>query len=72
LQSQLSAARVVIQAVAPGMRMRRWGRVLIVTVGCPGQEGTDALFGAFNALAATWGVDLGRVGISHVLVQSKH
>ena len=64
LQSQIGAARAVIQAVAPGMRMRRWGRVLIVSVGSPGTEGAAALFGSFNSLAATWAADLGGQGVT--------
>lgn len=64
LQSQLSAAKAVIQAVAPGMRKRRYGRVLVVTVGVTGREGSEALLGVFNALVATWGVDLGGHGLT--------
>ena len=65
VSSQLGAARSVVAGVAPGMRLRRWGRVVVVTVTGPqGDEAGEVLAGACNALVRSWGTEFGGCGLT--------
>lgn len=68
LMVNVTSARMLIQAVVPGMASRRWGRIVNISsifslVAKPRRAAYSATKGALNALTRAAAVEFGRAGI---------
>jgi NAD(P)-dependent dehydrogenase (short-subunit alcohol dehydrogenase family) len=57
-----------VQALLPGLKARRWGRIVnvssLVTTGTPLRSGYAAAKAAVNSLTRTWAMELAETGIT--------
>jgi NAD(P)-dependent dehydrogenase (short-subunit alcohol dehydrogenase family) len=68
LRVNVHPAIQTMQALLPGLKAKRWGRVVnvtsLVTTGTPLRSGYAAAKAALNSLTRTWAVELAETGIT--------